>query len=379
VPDVVIFGDTVRSAEMRHEIALLVPDPLLYAEVGGRRHAIANSLEVPRLQALGGGLVVHPLEEFGYDDVIAGGAGRAEATLEVAVRACGALGVATAAVPGEFPLELADRLRAAGVAVTADRGLFDGRRRVKSSAELAGIRRAQAGAEAGMAAAAALLRRAQECGGALQVDGESLTSELLKRVIADAIAATGVSPGDEFIVSHGAQTAIGHEMGSGAIAAGEPIVIDIWPRDPQSACFADMTRTFVVGEPPEEIRHFHALTREALERSREAVRAGASGLGVYRIACEPYERAGLPTQLTKAPGQPLEEGFFHGLGHGVGLQVHELPILARGPDVLIAGDVVTLEPGCYDPRLGGCRLEDLVVVTEDGCETLTRFPYELEP
>jgi Xaa-Pro aminopeptidase len=83
--------------------------------------------------------------------------------------------------------------------------------------------------------------------------------------------------------------------------------------------------------------------------------------------------------LTKAPGETLERGFFHSLGHGVGLQVHEAPVLGRGPDVLRAGDVVTLEPGCYDPQTGGCRLEDLVLVTEDGCETLTSFPYDLEP
>ena len=161
MPDVVIFGDTVRSPEMRHEVSLMVPDPFLYAEVGGQPHIVVGSLEVPRLAELDRRCAVHPLEEFGLDELLAGGADRFEAVLEVAVRACRALGVGSASVPSEFPVELADRLRAAGLAVAADRGLFDARRRVKSAPELAGIRRAQAAAEAGHAVgrAAASCRR----------------------------------------------------------------------------------------------------------------------------------------------------------------------------------------------------------------------------
>jgi Xaa-Pro aminopeptidase len=377
--DVLIYGDTLRSAEMRHELPLMVPDPFLYAEVDGRRHVVVGSLESPRLRALDDGLDIHALEEFGLDDLLAGGANRDDAWLEIAARACHALDIAAAAVPAEFPVELADRLRGAGVAVSPDRELFKARRRVKSSAELAGIRHAQAAAEAGMRAAVKLLRAAESREDGLFVDGRPLSCELLKEAISESVAAAGASVGDALIVSHGAQTAVGHELGSGPIKSGEPVVIDLWPRDPESACFADMTRTFVVGNVPDEIRRFHSLTRDALERSRESVRAGIAGLEVFRLACEIYARAGLPTQLTKVPGEPLESGFFHSLGHGVGLQVHEAPILGRGPDMLLAGDVVTLEPGCYAPGVGGCRLEDLVLVTEDGCETLTQFPYDLEP
>jgi Xaa-Pro aminopeptidase len=168
-------------------------------------------------------------------------------------------------------------------------------------------------------------------------------------------------------------------MGSGPIAPGEPVVIDMWPRDAESACFADMTRTFVVGEAPAELRQYHELTLESLARSRRAVRPGVEGRELHRVSCEPYEEAGLPTQRSKKPGQVLEDGFYHSLGHGVGLEVHEAPPLGRGPGVLVAGDVITLEPGCYRRGFGGCRLEDLVLVTEDGCEVLTDFPYDLEP
>jgi Xaa-Pro aminopeptidase len=379
MPDVLIFGDTVRSPEMRHEVSLMVPDPFLYAEVEGQPHLVVGSLELPRLAELDRRCALHPLEEFGLDELLAGGADRSEAIFEVAVHACRALGVRAAAVPSQFPVELADRLRAAGVGVVADRDLFSARRRVKSAAELAGIRRAQAAAEAGMHSAAQLLRAAECRTGGLFLDGEALSCERLKDAIAAAVASAGAGIGDALIVSHGAQTAVGHELGFGPIRAGEPVVIDLWPRDPASACFADMTRTFVVGEVPEAIRRFHDLTRDALERARAAVRPGVAAREVFSLACDPYEQAGLPTQRTKAPGETLERGFFHSLGHGVGLEVHEPPILGRAPDILSSGDVVTLEPGCYEPGIGGCRLEDLVRVTDDGYETLTNFPYELEP
>lgn len=378
MPDVLIYGDTVRDPAMRHEVPLMVPDPFLYAEVGDERHVVVSSLERSRIEALGSGLTVHAFEEFGYDDLVSSGKGRADAVLEVLVRAAGSFGLTSATVPGDFPLELADRLRAEGMNLEVDRNVFEARRRVKSDAELAGIRRAQAAAHDGMRAAAELLRRAEHGGSGLVADGEPLTCELVKDAIRAAVARGGASA-DALIVAHGAQSASGHDMGSGPIKPDEPVVIDLWPMDLGSACYADMTRTFVIGEAPAELRKYFELTRESLARSLDAVRPGVAGSEVFRISCEPYEQAGLPTQLSKAPGQVLEEGYFHSLGHGVGLEVHEAPVLGRAPDVLVAGDVITLEPGCYRPGFGGCRLEDLVLVTEDGAELLTDFPYQLEP
>ena len=380
--ELLIYGDTVRHAALRHELPLSIPDPFLYLEVGGERHVVIASLEAARVAALDPGIRVHTHEEYGHDELLLGGASRPAAALEVLVRACRSLGVERAAVPADFPLELGDALRAVGIELEVDRERFDARRRVKSDAELAGIRRAQAAAEAGMRAAAELLRSAKRAGGdgdGLLVGSEPLTCELVRAAIKDAVSRAGASADDDMIVSHGAQSASGHEPGSGPIQAGEPVIIDLWPRDPQSACFADMTRTFVVGEAPEELRRYWELTRESLTASLAAVRPGAAGRELHRISCQPFERAGLPTQLTKQPGQVLEEGYFHSLGHGVGLEVHESPALGRAPDQLVAGDVITLEPGCYRPGFGGCRLEDLVLVTEEGAELLTDFPYELEP
>jgi Xaa-Pro aminopeptidase len=182
------------------------------------------------------------------------------------------------------------------------------------------------------------------------------------------------------IISHGAQSAVGHDGGSGAILESEPIVVDLYPRDRESGCFADMTRTFVVGPVPDEIARFHELTLEALQRAIAGTKAGASGKALHLETCDLYEGAGYPTTRTKEPGKPLEEGFYHGLGHGVGLDVHEAPSLGiASQDTLIAGDVVTVEPGLYRPGFGGVRLEDLLLVTDDGNENLTKFPYDLEP
>jgi Xaa-Pro aminopeptidase len=377
VADVVIYADTLRSAELRHEVPVGIGDAFLYVEHDGKRHVVISALETPRLEALA--LELHPYEEFGADELRRSGMTWLEIDEEISLRAVAALGVETAIVPGTFPLQLADKLRARGIELQPDQSFFIERRRVKSEAELAGIRRAQAAAEAGMTAARDLLRRARQNGAGLQVDGEPLTSERVKAAIAQAFLANGASS-DDFIVSHGSQSAIGHHMGAGQIEAGEPIVIDLWPRDGASACCADMTRTFVVGDPPDELVEWHRLCKEALDRALDDMRPGVTGKAVYEGSCEIFEAAGYPTQRTKQEGEPLAEGFFHSLGHGVGLEVHELPVLGMvGHEELKRGEVFAVEPGLYRPGFGGCRLEDLLVVTDDGAEKLTSFPYDLTP
>ena len=141
-----------------------------------------------------------------------------------------------------------------------------------------------------------------------------------------------------------------------------------------------MTRTFVVGEAPAELAEWHRLCREALDRAVESCRPGIAARELYDETCDVFEAAGHPTQRTKRDGEVLQEGFFHSLGHAVGLDVHEQPTLGMpGREVLRAGEVFAIEPGLYRPGFGGCRLEDLVVLTETGAERLTRFPYDLTP
>lgn len=378
MPDVLLYSDTIRSPELRHEVPISIGDPFLYVERSGERQVVITSFELDRVAAITDGPAGHASEEFGLDDLIAAGLPSREALREVAVNACKALGVTEAVVPVFFPLGLAERLRAAGIELRVDQPFFDARRRVKNAAELAGIRRAQSAAEAGMDAARDLLGRAARNGAGLEVDGEPLTSERIKQAIGAVFTEHGMVA-DDFIVSHGPQSAVGHDMGSGVISAGEPIVIDLWPKDVETACFADMTRTYVVGDVPDEIARYHSLCKEALDRSLAAIRAGVRGRDVYEAVCDLFHEADQPTLLSKQPGEVLADGFYHGLGHGVGLEVHEEPSLGRGPGELVSGDVVTVEPGLYRHGYGGVRLEDLVLVTGDGVENLTRYPYDLAP
>jgi Xaa-Pro aminopeptidase len=380
MPDVLIVADTIRSPELRHEVPLTIPDPFVYLEREGTRHVVAPSMELVRLPGAAPQIVGHPHEEFGIDELFAQGVSREQALLEVLVRACRGLGVERAVVPAAFPLAEADHLRANGVDVTPDQGFFDDRRRSKTEAELAGIRRALRAAEAGMAAGVDLLRRATRNGDGLTVDGEPLTCELIKLHAERGFGEHGAMAVDEFIVSRGPQTAIGHEMGSGRISAGDVVMFDFFPRDRESACFADMTRTFVAaGEPDDELRRYHRLTKEALDRCVEAIRPGLNGADLHRMVCDFFHEHGFPTQLHKQPGTVLDEGFHHATGHGIGLEVHEKPGIGRSGEPFVPGDVLAIEPGLYRPGYGGVRLEDLVLVTDDGAEVLTRFGYALEP
>jgi Xaa-Pro aminopeptidase len=378
VPDVLIYGDTVRHPELRHEVPLTLGDPFLYLEQDGRKYILMSEFEWPRIQAAGVDAELISPFTLGLDELLDRGLKYWQIALEMAGRAVEKVGVTNAVVPSTFPLGMAEYLRSKGVELTVERDLFADRRRVKNETELQGIKRAQRAAEAGMDAARDLFRRAAQSNGSLTVDGDALTSERVKHAIVQAFLAHGCTS-DEFIVSHGAQSAIGHDMGSGEIRPSEPIVIDLWPKDAETACYADMTRTFCIGEAPQELLDYHRVAKDSLDRSLAAIREGVKGADVYAVSCEPFHDAGYKTMLTKEPGEVIETGYFHSLGHGVGLEVHEQPGLGRVGEELRAGEVVTLEPGMYRRGWGGCRLEDLVLVTKDGAENLTQYPYDLEP
>ncbi|MBA2332203.1 MAG: aminopeptidase P family protein [Actinobacteria bacterium] len=375
--DVLIIGDSVKSPELRHEVPLAIGDPFLYAEVGGRRHVAVSSLESSRIEELGLDLEVHPLEEFDYDAIIARGLPSHELWTEIWVSAARKLGVRDAVVPLALPLGHAEALRAAGIELRVDQLFFDDRRRVKNQTELEGIRRACRAVEAGMTRALELLRDADRSNGALTIGGEPLTCERIKAELERVFGKHG-AVGDEFIVSHGAQTAVGHDPGSGQIAANDVVLFDLFPRDRETGCYADFTRTVTVGEAPDEIREFHRLTREALDIALAAIRPGVDGKEIHRQVCEFFHANGQKTQLHKQPNEVLRDGYYHGTGHGVGLEVHEQPGIGRVGGALVAGDVIAVEPGLYRHGFGGVRLEDLVLVTEGGGEVLTRFPYDLE-
>ena len=366
MPDIVILADTVRSPEMRRELPLAMVDPGIFIERDGRRKAWVTGFEIGRVAAVSDVEAVG-LEELGFDQLTAGGMSYPDALHKVViVRACEALGVTEAVVPRGFPLEAAEAMIAAGIAVQADGAGFDRRRRAKTPAQVAGIRRAQRACESAMEAVRAALRR------------DAVTSEDVHAAIAHAFVDAGMIP-TPAIASHGPQVASVHDNGSGPILPGEPVVVDIFPIDPATGCYSDMTRTFCIGEVPEELRRYHDLVSEALGASKAVAGPGVPGSLVFGAAADVFEAAGLPTLRTKAPNEVLDRGFLHGLGHGVGLEIHEEPYLHLADDPLLPGDVITLEPGAYRPGFGGCRLEDIALITEEGCEVLTDYRYDLAP
>lgn len=375
--DVLIVGDTHGTPELRHEVPIGILDPFVYAEVDGRRVVAISSMEAARIESLGTSLELRPLEEFGADQLRGSGLDVHTFANELTLRIVRGLGVARASVPRGFPVGVADTLRADGIELTVDQKFFDDRRRVKSEHELAGIRRAQKASQAAMTAALDLLRRSEPDDEGRSVDGKPLTCELLKERIQTVLVAHGALA-EEIIASHGPQTAIGHESGSGPIGTDDVVLIDLFPVDLESACFADMTRTFALGRVADELHAWHGLCKEALELAVAHVRPSVNGGDIHRQVCALFAEHGHPTPVTKKEGEVLRDGFYHALGHGVGLEAHESPNLGTIGEELVAGDVIAIEPALYRHGFGGVRLEDLVLVTEYGCEVLTDFPYDLE-
>jgi Xaa-Pro aminopeptidase len=382
MPPLLLYGDTERSAAMRHEIPIAIGDGMLFAELEDRTVILTSWLERDRILAVLPGVEILDFIELGMRGFVERGMTSLQAEREVIAKAVERLAISHAVIPGDFPVALADRLRDDGVSLSIDDELVRARRRVKRGAELDGIRCAQRAADAAMARAAQLLARSSvgPDGDLRTSDGEPLLAEAVRAELRRTCAEHGATCPADMIVASVRNGGGGHEPGSGPLPAGLPIQVDIFPRHEASACWADMTRTFVVGEPTAEdavlIADQERLVRRALEQARAAVRPGVTGRELHEATCELFEAAGWATQRTGGG----EEGFQFALGHGVGLEVHEAPGLGfSGREPFLAGDVVAVEPGLWDKRIGGVRLEDLLLVTEDGCETLTGSPYALTP
>jgi Xaa-Pro aminopeptidase len=364
---------------MRHEVPIWIGDPFLYAEVGGRSYMMTWSLERALMTEARPDAELIDIADLGFYELLGSRRTFDEVSLELISGMAAQIEVKDAIVDFEFPLGVAERLRADGITLTVDDARVKARRRVKSGAELEGIRRAQRAADVAIGAAGELLASARARDGVLHVDGRPLLAETVRRAMRDACWELGaLLPGSVIVAS--VWQGYGHEAGTGPLPAGLPIQIDVWPQDEPSACWADMTRTFVAAAPPpDEVRRQEALVRDAIESVRAAVRPGISGRELHGLASDVFEAAGYRTQRT-GPGDDRSEGFQFSLGHGVGLEVHEDPALGLvGHAPLVSGDVLAIEPGLWDREVGGVRLEDLVLVTEDGCETLTNYSYEIDP
>jgi Xaa-Pro aminopeptidase len=247
---VLLYGDTLRYPAIRHEIPLEIIGSLLFVARDGDSFVLTSSLERARITEVLPRAQVLTFEELGFFELVESGMAEDEADLETVVRALRTWGVDDAVVAGDLPVAIADGLRGAGIGITVDARTVDDRRRVKTLAELDGIRRAQRAAEAGMATAEQLIRGADRNGGRLHHDGRPLTAEAVRAAIRAACAAAGAPvPRDIIVASALSELAgVGHDPGSGPLPADLPITVDLWPRDEQSGCWADMSRTFVAGE-----------------------------------------------------------------------------------------------------------------------------------
>jgi Xaa-Pro aminopeptidase len=360
---VLIIGDPLSSPDVRHHVPVLIPDPILYVEQDRGKTVFVRAVDAALLADLDDAEVIH-FEALGLP-----GAGiRYDMLAELAVRACKTLGVASARTPGRFPASVADALRASGVSVEPDEEFFATRRRAKRPEQLEGCRRAVSAVEAGWDAIREALR-----------ERSSVTAEELQDTAAAAIARSRASPYDILIVPHGEDSVTAHAPGRGPVREGEPVIVDLIARDRATGMYADLTRTFCRGEQPQELREYVQACEQALEAAISAVRPGMIGDDLNAVASEVFEAAGYATLRNHTSGE-MEHGFWHSLGHGVGLEVHEGPSLRPGSrSALMAGEVLSLEPALYRKGFGGCRLEDMVVVTAHGCERLTEYPRSATP
>jgi Xaa-Pro aminopeptidase len=348
------------------------PDPFLTLYDGAIRLFFARSLEFGRAKREADADTVERAVDFDYQALREEYGDEADDRVKAAF--LNRYDVEAVAVPPEFPVSTADGLREQGIDVHVDddQTVMEIRSR-KTDTEIEYVRDAQRANEAAMRAAEQLLSEATVEDGTLHHGDEVLTSERVKEEIEITLLRHGCGL-DETIVACGRDAADPHDRGSGPLAAGEPIIVDIFPRNKATKYHADMTRTFCVGDPDETVREWYDLTAEAHGAALAAVEPGATGADVHEAAATVYEDAGLPT-LRSDPS--TETGFIHSTGHGVGLDVHELPQVSPAGGELRPGHVITIEPGLYDPEVGGIRLEDLVVVTEDGYENLTDYPMSL--
>ena len=371
-----LIDDDASDSDQRYVSGFTAPDPYQTLVTDDAIHLLVSGLEYGRASAAAGADTVTRRSAYDYQELVAEH-GAYEGMLRTIAAFLEDRDVESLAVPRTFPTGTADGLRERGFDVAVEsEGVVEEIRATKTDWEIEQIRATQRANEAAMARAEELIATADVADdGRLLHEGDPLTSERVKEEIEVTLLRHGCGL-DETIVACGADGADPHDRGSGPLEADELIVIDIFPRDKETGYFGDMTRTFARGNPGEEAERRYEVTDEAFEAALEAVEAGITGAAVHDAACDVIEDAGYDT-LRSDPS--AETGFIHSTGHGVGLDIHEEPSVSPAGGELEPGHVITIEPGLYDPAVGGVRIEDLVVVTEDGYENLTDYRVGLEP
>jgi Xaa-Pro aminopeptidase len=368
-----IIAASEQDADMLYASGMFVPDPFVAIGIGGAWHGLLSPLEVDRARKQSRLTHVHldspwrqKAFERGWEPTLAGAA----ATFLTDQ------GIRRLQVPGSFPLQYADQLRAWGFKVSPASGSLFPERAIKQEYEIRHLARAERLTKQAM-------QQAERFLAACAVDAKGflthpdargrVKSAHVRQAIETWVVSHGAMPAHT-IVACGREGADPHNVGHGPIRAGQPIIIDIFPRVMASGYWGDMTRTYVKGKAPTEVKQLYRAVRDGQRLGLDLVMAGANGSDIHRRITSLFEQRGYVTGLRRG----RQVGFFHGTGHGVGLEIHEAPRISPRGDTLVAGQVVTVEPGLYYPGLGGVRLEDMVVVKDDGCRNLTRHPCRLE-
>lgn len=358
-----------NDADMLYASGMFVPDPFIVVGINGRWHGLFSPLEVDRARKQSRLDAVHldtPWREKAQRPGLAC----------VAAAFLREQGATQIVVPGHFPLRYAEQLRELGFKVTPANGSLFPARAVKQEHEIRQLARAEQLTRRAMQQAERFLA---DCG--IGNDGILTHPETGKRVksghvrtaIETFLIAHGAMPAHT-IVACGREGADPHNVGHGYIRARQPIIIDIFPRLLASGYWGDMTRSYVKGRATPCVRAMYQAVREAQDIGLGMIRAGAYSRAIHQAIVDHFNAAGFKTGMVRGK----QRGFFHGTGHGVGLEIHEAPRISLCDDILQAQNVVTVEPGLYDPAAGGIRIEDLVVVREDGHENLTKHTRRLE-
>ncbi len=368
-----IVAASERDANLLYATRFSAPDPFILLIHRGRKLLVTSDLEIDRArrQAQVHSVIARSRLERQLDEL-------KETTVDTA-SVLGLLlsqqNIRSVWVPHDFPLGLAEKLRANGVRLRVKPGPFFQERECKENSEIRQIEKALRAAEAGMEAAIEMIRESRvHSSGALLWNRSKLTAEMVKQRISATILERGCIAAHT-IVACGEQGCDPHNEGTGPLKAHRSIILDIFPRSQSSGYWGDITRTVVKGKASERLKAvFHAV-EHAQAVGLERIKAGVKGSDIHRAVQGYFQQAGFETGSRSG----RMEGFFHGTGHGVGLEIHEAPrISLRAKDRLRAGHVVTVEPGLYYPGVGAVRLEDLIVVTRSGHRDLTKFPKYLE-
>jgi Xaa-Pro aminopeptidase len=366
-----LYAASENDADILYPTGFFAPDPFLFLQVGKRRYMVMSDLERDRARAHA---TVDRVLSWSEASRRVEGRGERPTTAAVIARVLRDLGVRRVTVPRSFPVGLARDLEARGQRLDLGPEPFWPEREIKRPGEVRAVEASLRAAEAGLEAGIAALRSCRiGRDGYLSRAGRRFTVEDLRSAVNARIMAEGCVP-SHTICAPGDQAVDPHEEGHGPIRAHTPVVMDIFPRSEKTGYFGDLTRTVVRGRASHRLHEVYAIVHEGVRLGHARLRDGADGQAIHREIQALFERQGYPTGVQRGRMQ----GFFHGTGHGLGLEIHEAPSISIRPSTLRAGHVVTVEPGLYYLGLGGVRIEDVALVTPTGSRNLTRVPKQLE-